>query len=271
MKKGIFIDFGYEMNYRRKLEMIKDAGFDTVMASFGAGDEIDSVLYARELGLYVSNAHLPFKNINDMWLEGNGGEEMTQNFCRLVTLCGELKVPTAVYHVSSSFEPPPYCETGLNRIKRILSVAEENGVDIAFENLRRLDYLKYVMDNAPSPRAKFCFDCGHHNYLSPDADLFSLYGDRLVAVHLHDNFGDYDWHMLPFDAKVDFERVCRGLALVGYEGPVTLEARANVHSKYENVTPENFLSEAFKRSVVLEEKIEVYRQKVGPILFDALK
>ena len=263
MKKGIFIDFGYKMSYRRKLEMIKESGFDTVMAWLGDGDAKDSIIYARELGLYVSNAHLPFKNINTMWLDISEGDEMTESFCKHIRLCGELKVPTAVYHVSSSFEPPPYGEKGLDRIKRIVYEAEKNGVDIAFENLRRLDYLRYVTDNIKSDRVKICFDCGHHNYLSPDADLFTEYGKRIVAIHLHDNFGDYDWHMLPFDGKVDFERVCRGLAIAGYNGPVTLEARANVHEMYADYSPELFLSEAYKRAEIIENKLTEYRNKVA--------
>lgn len=259
MKTGIFANFGFDLDVHTSIDMIKKTGFDSVMVWFGDGKEEDTVSYAREQGLYVSNAHLPHEGINVMWEEGEEGEAMTENFCRLVRLCGELKVPATVYHVSSSFTPPPYNMLGIERIGRIVKTAEEAGVDIAFENLRRLDYLQYVYDNISSPRAKFCFDSGHHNYLCPDVDLFEKYGDRLVAVHLHDNFGDYDWHMLPFDGKVDFEMVARGLASVGYKGPVSLEVHQEVHEMYKNYTPEVYIKEAYKRVLRIKALVEQYK------------
>lgn len=252
MRKGIFINFGFEMDTRSRIDLIRKTGFDSVMVWFGAGDEKETVDYAREQGLYVSNAHLPFKNINRIWEDGEDGDAMTDNFCRLVRLCGELSVPVAVFHVSSTFTPPPFGELGIARISRVVKAAEECGVDIAFENLRRLDYLKYVYDNIPSKRAKFCFDCGHHNYLCPDADLFSMYGNRLVAIHLHDNFGDYDWHMLPFDGNVDFDMVTKGLHSIGYEGPISLEVHQDVHEMYKDYTAKRFVTEAYERAVRIE-------------------
>ena len=259
MKTGIFVDFGFDLGYKKSIDMIKETGFDSVMVWFGDGNERATVSYAREVGLYVSNAHLPHKGINVMWEEGEAGEAMTENFCRLVRLCGELNVPAAVYHVSSSFTPPPYNMLGIERIRRIVKTAEEAGVDIAFENLRRLDYLQYVYDNVPSPRAKFCFYSGHHNYLCPEADLFERYGDRLVAVHLHDNFGDYDWHMIPFDGRVDFDWVTRGLAAVGYSGPVSLEIHQEVHEMYKDEDPEEYIKKPYERAVRLRNMVEEYK------------
>ncbi len=256
MKKGIFIYFGFEMEMRRRIDLIKKTGFDSVMVWAGDGDEAATVSYAREQGLYVSNAHLPFKRINCIWEDGTEGDVMTDEFCRLVKLFGELKVPATVFHVSSSMTPPPYNMKGIERIRKVVSTAEECEVDIAFENLRRIDYLKYVYDNVTSPRAKFCFDCGHHNYLCPELDLLKMFGERLVAVHLHDNFGDYDWHMLPFDGKVDYEMVAAGLVSVGYNGPISLEVHQDVHEKYKDYTPEQFVGEAYRRAVKIEKMIK---------------
>ena len=255
MKKGIFIYFGFEMEMRARIDLIKKAGYDSIMVWAADEDIAHTVSYAREHGIYVSNAHLPFKNINCIWEEGDAGDIMADEFCHLLKVCGELDIPAAVYHVSSSFTPPPYNMKGIDRIRKVVSAAEEYGVDIAFENLRRIDYLQYVYDNVTSERAKFCFDCGHHNYLCPELDLFEMFGDKLVAVHLHDNFGDYDWHMLPFDAKVDYERVAKGLASVGYDGPVSLEVHQDVHEMYKDYTPEQFVFEAYDRALKLEEMI----------------
>ncbi len=248
--------FGFDLDAYERIDMICEAGFDSVMMWAADEDLADTVSYARSKGLYVSNAHLPFRNINCIWEEGEAGDIMAEEFCRLIRVCGELLIPTVVYHVSSSFTPPPYNMKGIERIRKVVQVAEESGVDVAFENLRRIDYLQYVYDNVPSVRAKFCYDCGHHNYLCPELDLLEMFGDRLVAVHLHDNFGDYDWHMLPFDAKVDYNRVTKGLKSVGYNGPVSLEVHQDVHEMYKDYTAEQFVSEAFEKAITLEKMVE---------------
>lgn len=251
--------FGFDLEMRERIDLIKSAGFDSIMVWAGDEDLAHIVSYAREQGLYVSNAHLPFKNINCIWEEGDAGDIMAEEFCRLVRACGDLNIPAAVYHVSSSFTPPPYNMKGIERIRRIVKAAEEAGVDIAFENLRRIDYLQYVYDNVPSERAKFCFDCGHHNYLCPELDLFEMFGDRLIAVHLHDNFGDYDWHMIPFDGKVDFKMVTKGLKSVGYRGPISLEVHQDVHEMYKDYTKEEFLKLAYERALMIEKAFESKR------------
>ena len=61
--------------------------------------------------------------------------------------------------------------------------------------------------------------------------------------------------MLPFDAKVDYERVAKGLASVGYDGPVSLEVHQDVHEMYKDYTPEQFVFEAYDRALKLEEMI----------------
>ncbi len=260
MKTGIYLYFGYEMEMHERIDLIKKTGFESVMVWAQDEDLEEVVKYSREQGLYVSNAHLPFNNgelrINTIWEEGSAGDLLTDELCRLVKRCGEISIPAAVFHVSSSFTPPPFNMLGIERIRRVVKVGEESGVDIAFENLRRIDYLQYVYDNITSPRAKFCYDCGHHNYLCPETNLLEMFGDRLVAVHLHDNFGDYDWHMIPFDGKVDFESVARGLAKAGYEGPVSLEVHQEVHERYKDYTLEQYITEAYESAVRLKEKIE---------------
>lgn len=38
-------------------------------------------------------------------------------------------------------------------------------------------------------RLGFCFDSRHCNVFTPDVDFLSLYGDKLMALHLHENNG----------------------------------------------------------------------------------
>jgi sugar phosphate isomerase/epimerase len=118
MKKGIFIYFGYELPLplRMRFELIKKAGFDSIMVWWGDGNEKEIVSLANEYGLYVCNAHLPFDEINKIWNTDSSGDEYAERLCALIIKCGELSVPTAVLHVSRGAATPPYNETGLVRI-----------------------------------------------------------------------------------------------------------------------------------------------------------
>ena len=52
-----------------------------------------------------------------------------------------------------------------------------------------------------------------------------------MAVHLHDNLMDWeigydhtrDLHMLPFDGKIDYDKVCEKLANTNYDNVIMLE------------------------------------------------
>ena len=50
-----------------------------------------------------------------------------------------------------------------------------------------------------------------------------LFKDKLVALHVHDNFIKTDDHLIPFMGKVDFDHVGRELAESGFDGTLMLE------------------------------------------------
>ncbi len=76
--------------------------------------------------------------------------------------------------------------------------------------------------------------------------------DRLSALHIHDNFGEYntDLHMLPFDASIDFGKVARYIKASGYEGTLMLEVSASQMTRYkkdslyEHLSPYEYLEKA---------------------------
>lgn len=63
-----------------------------------------------------------------------------------------------------------------------------------------------MLDRIDSDHVGFCYDSGHENAFTPDADYLDSYADRLFAMHLHDNDGHHDQHRLPFTGTVDWEK-----------------------------------------------------------------
>ncbi len=248
--------FGYELPIKERYRLIKEVGFDGVLLwwsdgfgrdGFGQKDYRNGPQIAREAGLFIENIHTPVQNQNNLWLDNLEGEALTDCYLQCVADCAEFEIPTMVVHLPN--EDNPYNALGLDRIKRITKKAEQLGVDVALENLRNLANLSYVLEQVDSLRIGFCYDCCHHNNYNPGDDLLSMYGSRLMALHLHDNGGSYTQHQLPFDGMIDWSTTMKKIAATNYSGATALEP---MNWDYKDLSAEEFLKEAFERAKRLE-------------------
>ena len=137
---------------------------------------------------------------------------------------------------------------GLDRIKKIAEKAEQLGVNVALENLRNLTNLTYILECVDSPRIGFCYDCAHHYRNYPAIDLLSMFGSRLMALHLHDNDGSA-MHRLPFDGTVDWPAAMKRISETGYSGAIAIEA---MNWGYKELSVNEFIYKAFDRAKKLE-------------------
>lgn len=109
--------------------------------------------------------------------------------------------------------------------------------------------MSYMLEQVDSQRIGFCYDCCHHYHYYPSFDLLSMYGSRLMALHLHDYNGN-TIHRLPFDGTIDWSVAMKKIAEAGYSGPTAIEA---MNWDYKNLSAEEFLNEAFEKAKRLEE------------------
>jgi sugar phosphate isomerase/epimerase len=204
----------------------------------------------RNAGLKLVNAHFPFTMVDALWKDNLDGEEMFKLHCSYINDCKTHEIPTAIMHTTHGDAPPPG-KLGLDRFRKLIEKAEKNGVNIAIENVFMFEYMDYVFGNIESERLKFCYDSGHANYFTPGIDVLAQYGDKLAALHLHDNDGSGDQHLLPFDGTIDWEHTMAQLKGLGYTGPLALEVFAP--NKDDNrLTAPLYLSEAMKRAQKLK-------------------
>ena len=69
-----------------------------------------------------------------------------------------------------------------------------------------------------------CYDFGHANLTGGfHRRNLNAIGKRLKAIHVQDNHGQADEHLLPFFGSIDWEDAMRGLAESGYGGDLTFE------------------------------------------------
>ena len=186
VKIGIHNWFGYRIEHKERLRLIKEAGFDSVLLWWGdepEGDEKDKQSLpdaARALGLEVENIHAPFDNANLLWTDDLQAEEIMNRYKQCILYCSVHQIPTTVLHLTGGDTPPPPSELGLQRIKALTELAEQKNVNIAMENVRRFEHIQFVFDRIQSDRLGFCYDSGHENCFTKGANLLDLFGDRLL-------------------------------------------------------------------------------------------
>ena len=71
-------------------------------------------------------------------------------------------------------------------------------------------------------------DVGHANmlrgsYESPVVEILDMFSERLVHLHLADNFGEKDDHLTPGDGTIDWESVASKLLAMGFDGSAAFE------------------------------------------------
>ena len=132
----------------------------------------------------------------------------------------------------------------------LLPFAKEHGVKIAAENMwnwTRENGLDQAARAACSHHDDFvahldavndeffvaCLDIGHAEMKGLDTsapEMIRAIGNRLGALHIHDNDRWKDLHQIPFSGSIDWAEVIKALKEVDYKGEFTLEADTYLHA-----------------------------------------
>ena len=235
-------------DYKDTLKLISNLGFKAIfsdMTFLKPPEEIAECSAA--LNLEYQFVHAPFKNINDIWCEGLNGDDILKTLCNSAETCSRANVPIMVVHVSSGFTPPPISDIGAERFKKLIDLSSNKNVKIAFENLRVPSYLDWAMNTfKDNSMVGFCWDIGHENCFTRDIEYMSLYGERLLCTHIHDNKKELgrDLHLIPFDGKINYNKVANHLKNSDFSGPLMLEvfAKDNI---YKDISLVDFYTKAY--------------------------
>ncbi len=109
--------------------------------------------------------------------------------------------------------------------------------------------LQCIYPAVDTGRLGFCFDSGHYNVYTPQLDLLTMYGDRLMALHLHDNDGQADQHTLPGTGTIAWKSLMEKLDRLGYQGALSLEVRNTGYT--DSTDPTVFLRLAMEKAAAL--------------------
>ncbi|HEV1994402.1 MAG TPA: sugar phosphate isomerase/epimerase family protein [Candidatus Acidoferrum sp.] len=177
-------------------------------------------------GLILSSMHAPVSR--DISSTREGGTplsicevervrriEAMDELKRAIDVAEELSFPRMVFHMGSTRETadPRKRDAAFSSLEHLILHARHLGVAICVENttseMGDPSYLRAFVDETRLTGLRFNFDVGHAHLaeLPEDERLeksFSPLRELVSSVHVHDNHGEKDEHLPPFDGTIDW-------------------------------------------------------------------
>lgn len=192
-------------------------------------------------GLPVTQAHAHYYGSQDS--RGFTPEQWEFNtglIIRDIEAAGICQVPWLVIHPDSVCDSAGYSRSlslkkETERFKRFGDLASRYGVGLAIENMidnkvtRRFggsaeDLMELLDRLGDDELFGICWDTGHANLNQINQpEAIRQIGKRLKALHINDNRGTRDDHLLPYLGYVDWAPVLKALRDVEYSGDFTYE------------------------------------------------
>ena len=202
-------------------------------------DRLGRLIGERSLTVFT---HGPFLGLDIASLNAHLAAHSTECLLRGLEVTAGLGGRVMVMHTNYS---PFYSRAGLRewlgnwsaRMPAVLESAKRLGVTLAVENAWEENprVLEHLVDLLPAGGAAVCLDIGHVSAFSRLSvnRWWNVLGERVVALHLHDNDGLSDDHMAPgrgiadYPALVDILRSRHPLPLMTLEVdlPAAVEGR----------------------------------------------
>ncbi|MCA1370280.1 sugar phosphate isomerase/epimerase [Bradyrhizobium sp. BRP14] len=255
-----------EIEFTRRI--VAEAGLKThsVHASNGVNPVSElahagPVPFARETRKNILSRH--------EW-QRQSGVELLKN---RVDLAATLSAPNVVLHVDiaddtfrSSETEQAFFEPLFRSFDEVEAYCIERKVQIAVETLVKAsaeNYLKLygrLFERYGSEFMGLCYDSGHWELIEPGKlSVLEHYGNRLIATHIHDNFGAKDDHLLPFDGRLGWDAITKAIAATEYATPLNLETPMDRYVLAEA----SYYQRAYPIALRLEEMIASERDRAA--------
>ena len=172
-----------------------------------------------------------------------------------------VKFEFLVLHLGlpDSLQPPAgdnHRESACRSIEEIEREAAPLGVRVAVEvipnSISTPDSLvSMIEDELDLPRLGACLDFGHAFMIGDPVDAVETLSGSLVTTHVHDNHGNSDEHLVPFEGGIDWPAAVMSLEKIGYDGLLMLELVGNG-------APRTILQKARAACTRLEHAVETW-------------
>lgn len=199
---------------------------------------------AEKCGVVFFQSHIPYRSLSvkydvELAKRPGGLQFFSDISLRSVEISHMMGCKVGVIHPmddpNAGFgDREAQVQHNLRIFDREIEAAHKYNLGLAFENLydlpkrRRFGVqaaeLKMFIDRCNSPLIGACWDLGHANMGTSDqVESLLLLGDKITALHVHDNNGKDDLHMMPFTGTIAWERVMHALHEGGCKADLMLE------------------------------------------------
>ena len=122
-----------------------------------------------------------------------------------------------------------FLSVNISAIRKLLPVAAECGVVLLSENILWGDsadprMIAKLVREVDSPWFGWCFDVGHAHCSGYQPDILACCVVPPLSVHIQDNDGTGDGHLIPGDGTIDWDAFLAALKKANYLGDCVLEA-----------------------------------------------
>ena len=156
---------------------------------------------------------------------------------RVIDVADDLPYARLILHMGGSRETadPRKRDAAFSSLEHLVLHARHAGVTICVENtlseMGSPDYLRAFVEETRLSGLRFNFDIGHaHLAEFPEEERleksFAPMQDLVSSVHLHDNHGEKDEHLPPYDGSIDWPGAIKVLKSASQDGlPLVLELK----------------------------------------------
>lgn len=232
-------NYSFKIVMEKKLQLFAEHGFRYI---HWCDDWNNDVVYAQdEIGMYnqlIGKAGLRCIDVHGTATsriridaeEDALQDQYVQLLENRIEFCSSVGGDAVVVH------PPPTRGEGyssslrrsLRVFEKVRPLCEDLGITLAIENCFPKDEeaISFYLDKFPPEFVGFCFDSGHA-HMNGNLNQLLGFGERLRALHLHDNRGEKDDHQPPFWGTIDWKRVLRWIKDSRYTKPINFEITHN--------------------------------------------
>lgn len=252
-------DFGRFLNtYQEKIDCVCEAGFKYIDLNMSVVEENDELLVSKN---WCSNAKKILENTqkkdakfvqahspggNPLSENQNSVDELIRATIRSIDVCGILGIPNIVVHAGERkrITKKEFFEKNKEFFEKLFPAMERNNVNVLCENSTQKNMEDMYFTNTGADMKEFveyvnhplfhaCWDTGHGNCEGSQYNEITAIGSELYALHINDNRGGADEHILPYFGTMNLDEIMNALIDVGYDGYFTFEACSALRpSKY---------------------------------------
>jgi sugar phosphate isomerase/epimerase len=156
---------------------------------------------------------------------------------RALDVAEEIPFSRMIFHMGGPRETsdPRKRDAAFSSLEHLILHARHRGVTICVENttseMGAPSYLRSFVDETRLAGLRFNFDIGHAHLADGDeknriADSFEPLRELVVGVHVHDNHGEKDEHLPPYEGSIDWAAAVKLLKTAPEANlPLTLELK----------------------------------------------